>query len=645
MIQWFKDVIQDSWVFKAFMGVMILSFGIWGIGDVVTPSIAPNVVIQVGKYEVRDTELRVAYQNELERLRESLGAEAANEPALKKAVLDQAVNRLRQQAVTSEAAAELGLEVSKERIREDVIAQEAFKDESGKFSELILFQRLQQMQLTEAGLSRLIQNDLRQQMLLQPIALNTTAPNALVDQLFSHRGETRIADTLFVAADAMSIGTNPTDEQIKKTYDDNITTFTAPEYRKISVVMITSDDLVTPESIDESVVKAFYDENVTRYRTPELRTLSQLLFDTKEQAEAVRAMAAPGDTLAKLADKAKVAPPTDLGERRIDDPALAPFGEAAKVGLNEISQPVQTDFGWHLLQLTNLKPEVTTSYDQVKNDIRKQLAAEKATDALFDTSTKLEDEIAAGTPFEDIAKAIGGRYYKFEAIDRRGMTPDGIMEMNAVFEKVKQETFYNLAFTTPVGMETKLNEFEGGFYVLKVESSTPPTAKPMDKMRPEISALWLKQEKLRVAKSLADNMAADLQASPSLTMSKMADKDKRLSYAQVGPITRFGESLKREYVVDSKRVSPEMLEKLFKAKENEIVVATVQGGYVIARLKSIVPPKPEGDLAQARTQIEGQTRNAVAQDIMQQFMAALNERHPATLNTKTIDEIGGVAQP
>lgn len=624
------------------MGLMIISFGVWGIGDVIAPSIDPNVAIQGGRFEVRAAEVQRQYQTQIDRLRESLGNEAASDPALKQMVLNNTINELRQEAVTNMAALELGIDVSTNQIRENVMGQSTFHDETGKFSQLRFLEILSQNGLTEQAFAKLVETDLRQRTLLNPVGVNAAAPEAMVEKLFAYRAETRIADTLLVPAEKMEIPNQPSDEQIKKTYDENIGTFTAPEYRKVSAVLITAEDLVTPDSIDESTVKAFYDENAVRYRTPELRKISQLLFETKEQADAARALAAPGDTLAALAEKAKSDPPVDLGERSLTDAVIAPFGDAVKTPLNEISAPVETDLGWHLIQTTEIKPEVETPYDVVKNDIRKSLAADKGADALFDASTRLEDEIASGTPFEEAARIVSGRYYVFNAIARNGVNAEGIMEMQGLFEKVKQESFYNLAFSTPVGVESALNEVEGGYYILKVESSTPPAPKDMNKMRPEIAALWLRTAKLEAAKSLADNMAADL--GPSGKMTALADKDKRLSYAQLGPITRFGESLTRDYVVDSKRVGPDMLDKLFKAKEGDTFVATVQGGYIVARLQSINDAKPEGELVEIYDGLKASTRNTISQDLLQQFTAALSDRYPVELNAKAIEEIGGVAQ-
>ncbi|MBL8642686.1 MAG: SurA N-terminal domain-containing protein, partial [Rhodospirillaceae bacterium] len=133
MIQWFKDVTTDSIVFKAFMGLMILSFGIWGIGDVIAPSVDPNVAIQGGSFEVRATELQRRYQQQLDKLRQSLGPEAASDPSLRQTLLNSTISQVREEAVTNEAALDMGINVSPNLVREVVMAQDVFKDESGGF--------------------------------------------------------------------------------------------------------------------------------------------------------------------------------------------------------------------------------------------------------------------------------------------------------------------------------------------------------------------------------------------------------------------------------------------------------------------------------------------------------------------------------
>lgn len=643
MIQWFKEVIQDSIVFKAFMGLMVVSFGIWGIGDVITPGIDPNIAIQGGRFEVRATDLQRRFQAQLERMRENLGAEAIADPALKQMVLNNTVEELRRTAITNMAAFELGIDVTPERVRDNITARSAFKDETGTFNPLKFSEVLIQNQLTETGFTKLVEDDLRQQTLLNPIGVSAGVPQSMAEILFSYRSETRVADTLLVAADAMAAPEAPTEEQVKKTYDENITAFTAPEYRTIKGVAITTNDLVPINSIDESAVRAFYDENAERYRTPETRKLSQLVFETKEQAEAARVFMAPGDDLSKIAAKAKIGPPIDLGERTLADPIIKPFGDAVKIAVNEISQPLQTDLGWHLLQVSSITPEQVTPYEDVKDKVRQTLANDKGTDALFEASVKLEDEVAAGTPFDEIAKAIGGRYIIFNSIDRQGNNSSGVMIVEPVLSLVAPDKIYATAFSTPVGTESTLIEFQGGYYILRVESVTSPAPKPLEAVRSDVVKMWEKEQRLAAAKIVAEKISADV--SPSVTMTSIADKDKRLSYAKLGPITRFGESLSKDYVVDAKRVGPDMLNRLFSAKADDKVISPVLGGYLVARLKEIIPAKAEGDLAQTFTDIQLSTRNAIGQDLLQQFSTAIAVRYPATINSQVIADLGGgVAQ-
>jgi peptidyl-prolyl cis-trans isomerase D len=643
MIQFFKDNISQSIAFKGFLILLVLSFGVWGIGDVITPSVDPGVAIQGDRFEVRVTELQRQYNVQMDNLRQSLGQEIASDPEMKANVLNTTVDRLKQTSIINVAALELGVNVTRDQVREDIMATPGFHDETGAFNQNNFNQVLFNNQLTELAFTKMVEDSLRQQTLLNPVSVNANAPQSLVDKLFAYRAETRIADTLLVPAEAMVIPAAPTDDQIKATYDENIASFTAPEYRTISAVVITRAELVPPESIDDATVRAYYDENANSFRSPEMRKLQQLVFETKEAADAARALMTPGDDLAKIATKAKIDPPVDLGERALNDAVVAPFGDALKLAVNEVSQPIETPLGWHLIQTTAIQAERTTPFEEVRFQVRKTIADEKSQDALYEASEKLEDEVAAGTPFDEAAKAAGGRFVKFDAIDRRGQNKLGSPAYDpGQFGGVAQDKFIQLAFATESGRESDLKDFDGGFYMLKVESITPPAPKPMDAMRPEIVKLWQTQERVKVAKAEAEKIAASL--SPSVTLTALADKDKRLLYAKLGPLTRFGESLTRDYVVDSKRVGPEMLDKLFNAKVGDSFTATVQGGYIVARVQQIVPGKAEGELAAAMASLQNSTREAMTNDLLQQFTTALADRYPVKLNGKAIAEIAGVPQ-
>ena len=114
-------------------------------------------------------------------------------------------------------------------------------------------------------------------------------------------------------------------------------------------------------------------------------------------ADAARALAAPGDTLEQLAQKAKAGLVIDLGDLTADSPLAKSLAAAFVLPPHEISQPTQTELGWHLFEVTALTPETVQAFETVKDKVRDALAQEKAVDAMYDASVQLEDQVAAGT--------------------------------------------------------------------------------------------------------------------------------------------------------------------------------------------------------------------------------------------------------
>jgi peptidyl-prolyl cis-trans isomerase D len=201
---------------------------------------------------------------------------------------------------------------------------------------------------------------------------------------------------------------------------------------------------------------------------------------------------------------------------------------------------------------------------------------------------------------------------------------------------VEREKVLEAEFRTPVNTESELIEVDGGYFIVKTEGITAPAPKPIDLVRPEVVKMWERQTRLAEATKIAEKAAADI---GSGSFAAAADADKRLSYAQLGPVTRFGESLQRDYIIDSKRVGPDLLERLFKAKVGDVVTAPVLNGHVIARLKEIVPAKAEGELATAPAQLSASVKNTVSQDLLLQFTRALSERYPVTVNKEVVDQL------
>lgn len=636
MLEYFRTHIKDSIFFKGFLLLLALSFGIWGIGDSLGPSaLSPGVSIKVGGSEVRTDFLQKRFTAEMDRFRQAMGGRSIDDGAMKRMVMARLTEELTQVAVHDAAARDMGVTVSRDQVRDAIMNIESLKRD-GQFSQMQFEEFLNQNQYTEGAFVQLMESGLRSQLLMNPIPLNAGAPKYLVDSIYAYRNETRVADTLLIPTASINIQKVPTDDELKAVYDKNIASFTSPEYRQLTVLVLSGAELVKPDSIDDEAAKKFFDENQDRYRARETRHLAQLVFESKEKADAARALAQPGETLDALAKRAGSGDVVDLGELESTSPLAKMIPGAFSAAVGAITQPIQSQLGWHVVEVKSVTPEAVKKFEDVKEEIRKTMAADKGADAVYDASTQMEDALASGTPPAEVAKLVGARLITVDAIDRDGNDKSG----KPVEGLVDSSNLISLAFRTAANKESRLMDLPSrdGYYVVHVGAITPPAPKPLIDVRGDVAKLWEAEERQKLAQAAADTLVKEIGASTQL--SSLEAKQKGASYAPVGPITRFGNGLEVQHVVDNTRLSAQMLDKLFSAKVGDVFTAPVETGIVVARLKEVTPAKPDAAVA-ATQQMGDALRNGIAADLAAQTSAAFAARYPVEVNQPSIDQIVG----
>lgn len=637
MMDFFRNHVKDSIIGKIFLGLLAASFGIWGVGDFVgTSALDPSIAVKVGKTQIRADEFSRRYNRELDRLRQSMGQDMAERPGMKRSVASSVVSDITNTATLDGAGEDLGIVITKDRLRNEIRNEASLKDQSGAFSTLAYQQLLRENNMTEGQFMRLYTSDLRRATVLKPVIDAAVAPKALIDTMITFRSQSRTAETLFISGAAVAPAAQPSDDDLKKLYGKNITAFTAPEYRKLTTIVLTTAGMTHPEHVEESEVKKYFDENAERYHDKEKRHVVQLVFDTEQKAADVRNKAAAGDTLEALAAKTNSGPVVDLGDLTADSPLATSLPVAMLLPAKEISQPIKSDLGWHLLEVSAITPPAVIPYDQVKDSIRKSIADDKALDAVSDASVQLEDALANGTPLPEVAKNTGGTILQIEAIDASGKDRDG----KPVADLPDREAFLRNAFSTASGADTGLKNLtsRNGYYVVRVDSVTAPTPRPFESVRNDVIAMWQRESRRTQAQELADKVAKDI--TPTTNMAAIEASDKRLSYAAVGPVRRNGQPARPEYMVDGKRLSRDVLDKMFSAKVGDVFVAPVAEGMVIARLKDVAAPTA-AEVAQLETQAAKEVKTAIQNDLAEQMTKALAMRFPVEVNTKLIDQTVG----
>ena len=182
--------------------------------------------------------------------------------------------------------------------------------------------------------------------------------------------------------------------------------FRNPEYRKVTIVALTSDDLAATLEISDADLKKAYESRRARFETPERRHVKQIVFPTMEEATAAAAKLASGITFEALAaDRGLKESDIDLGtvaKTAIVDRAVADAAFGLKAG--DVTAPVEGRFGIAIAKVLSIEPATTKAYEEVADEIKKEVAVERARNELVNVQEKIEDERLSGATLADSAR-------------------------------------------------------------------------------------------------------------------------------------------------------------------------------------------------------------------------------------------------
>ena len=260
MIQGFQQAIKNSWLLKGFLGVVMISFAIWGVGDAINPAVDPTVAIKVGQVEVGTDEIQRRFTAEVTQLKDALGPDFTDKDAVDLGVMDRIIKQASRAASLEMAAKDMQLDLPDKSLRRLVMDMPEFKDEVGNFSRIILNNVLLSNNLSEQSFIELLRGDFLRQNLLNPVAESSSSPETLIDILFQYRAEQRSAEIIYIPKSKFKLESSPDENMLREVYNTNLDQFKAPERRKVEAILVRASELVPINSITEEEINNFYNE-------------------------------------------------------------------------------------------------------------------------------------------------------------------------------------------------------------------------------------------------------------------------------------------------------------------------------------------------------------------------------------------------
>jgi peptidyl-prolyl cis-trans isomerase D len=613
-----------SWIVKALFVVLILSFVAWGVADYVSRSHAPTSVATVGTIEISPSQLSNAVNQESQRLRQIFGS-LEREQLKQLGIIDQVLNRLIGQTLVELEARRLGVTIDDEVLRGAIQGNPAFRNEQGQFDRNRFQIVLNQAGFTEASFLGLLRQDLLRSQLMTAVASGSHPPDVLVSALVKRRGERRVADTVSVPLPGIETVKAPTEEQLVQYHTEHAADFTAPEYRDLSWVRLAADDLAQGMQPGEQQIKDAYEQRIDEFRKPETREVEQILLTDETAAKAASDKLVKGEAFDKVAaESGTSSEQLALGSVRKDElpPDLADVIFGAEI--NKPTQPVKSDFGWHIFRVTSASPESQRSLEEVHDELAKTLAHEKAADAIYEQANKLEDLVSAGTSLEDSAQRLALKVEKADGVDAEAKKADGSSVTLPNSEQLRR-----VAFGLSEGQTSSLIESKSGdeYIVVRADHVTAPALKPIDQVKNQVESAWINDQRDQAAKARADALADKAKSGTSL-----ADvaKSEKLNLETTAAFTRDGDGL---------GTLPQALAAgLFAAKApGEVTVAQAgAAGYIVASLKEVKPVSAEDEKALA-AQVNQQAKGSLQGDLSAAFQNALRGRYDVSIDRKALD--------
>jgi len=623
MLQEMRKVAKSR-VASIFLGLLALSFGVWGIADIFRGSTDTSVAT-VGGEKISADLFQRDYRNFLKNASAQVGHEVTSEEAHAKGFDHQAIETTLSRTAVDQVVAHYGLRATDAQVSDAIRAIPAFRGPLGGFDHETFLSRVQNAGFTEDSFVDVERHDIARNQLLVAVHDGFALPPGYTSLLFDFIEQQRAASYVVVPKAAAGTPPAPTDEDLQAFVRSHPAQVSTPEYRDVTYAVAAPQDVMNQVHVTDQELEQQYELRKDQYQVPEKRDVEQIVFPDEASAKAARTKLDAGTGFDQLAFQRGLKPSdtslgavveADLGKDR-GPPTFA-------LSAGSVTQPIKSTFGWVLLHVTKVTPGISKSYASVKDELRKDVLNQLATAKLTDVTNAFDDASAGGATLAEAAHRVGMRVVHVAAVDKKGLTPDGTKaELPATADFLAQLQ------KSEVGEEgDPFPSTDNNVYVIKVNGVTPPKLKPLAAVRQQAVVGWTADWESRRLAAMAKQLVQE--ATGASNLSSIA--------AKVHGTVQATGALSRNSKVPG--WPAELVRNLFDSPPGKIISAQSGGGLVLAQATGVSQP-PDPMQNPIFFQLANTLSNAAADDIDATFALAARAHLGVSINQAQVDRLTG----
>jgi peptidyl-prolyl cis-trans isomerase D len=343
----------------------------------------------------------------------------------------------------------------------------------------------------------------------------STIPTAALKAFNGFTFEKRDVNYIALKEEAIGDIEEPSDDALNKYFEEKKITFRAPEYRSFEILKLEPGDIIDTESVTDEEAKIFYETAASRFVQPEKRQMQQILFNSEEEAKAAADKIAAGASYEDImAERNLAEADVDFGlltKEEITDPAAAE--EIYSLEEGQISGVIKGRFGSLLLRTAKIVPSQASPFEELKEQLKAEIAAQRATGEVLDVFDKVEDERAGGSTLKEIANKLNLPLRTVNSISKVGELQNG----DKVTDLPEQEQLLSSVFESDIDFEADPVEIDNsGFAWFIVTDIVNSRDRTIDEVKDDVIAAWKKDELTKRNAALSAEILKEVKGGKSL---------------------------------------------------------------------------------------------------------------------------------
>jgi peptidyl-prolyl cis-trans isomerase D len=616
LLQVIRDRAQGVFVW-VIVGAIALSFALFGINDYFTGDDSGYQAAIVNGNDVSVNEYQVAYQNERARMEQMFGGQVDLD-LMDQQIKNSALERVVDNAVIMHAAIDAGIRVSDAQIANQIHAIDAFK-ESGQFSKDVYEQTLRVSGQSTGGFEQRVRRSLVADQLVMGVGVTSFVSPQEVDRMYRLTHQEREGSYFIVKSNEFKKDISVSDDEINTHYQSNQDRYMTEEMVSLEYLELSADDLMSQVEVTSDDIEEAYEEQKDTFLSPEEVQAAHILFEVgddasaaKAKAEAAHARLVKGEDFAAVAkelseDLGSAADGGDLGfiEHGMMDGA---FDDTAfSLSSGEVSKPVRSEFGYHIIKVGEKRGGEGKSLADVRDQLETQLRRKEAERLYFDQSELLAT-VAYENP-ESLDPAMDELGLVIKSTGKFGRNGGAGISNN---RKVIDAAFSDIVLLE--GLNSDAIELDSTHtIVIRRKEHVQAEVRPLADVSASIKSTLSNDKASDAAKAKVDALVAEISSGKAA-----ADVAKAAGY----------DNVERQWLGrDNRELQPNVVSKLFSLPKTESEtltqsVALPNGDYAVVSLYAV----REGDISKMSAAEKDEMLKAMQDSSgMAEFTAFLGE--------------------